>query len=289
MGPIGTRDAAVVTAPEKDFSHPGLPVPFLDLGVAGDERFANRSDGFAHDIQVLGADQAAYEGLMDCLGFPRNRAGFRRLARRLPWHVLRDLAADGTGEHQDIALRIEDCLAWAAGFGPRPEGTPSLPGRAPEWTAQPGRPDNRPEKRVRGAASLLACMTELGGPAGYCISAAGECDAREIAGRFTAPARAGRALIGPGRAGEIVVNLVLPFAHAMASLRGDRTGAIRCLRLYREHPALPDNSLSREAALVLSAMIQVPVKPAAREQQGLIHIYRTMTSKIVRPRQLPLV
>jgi hypothetical protein len=136
---------------------------------------------------------------------------------------------------------------------------------------------------------MLSRMREAGGPANFCAAVVEDCETRDLAGRFIAPGGTARALIGQGRAGEIVVNLVLPFAHALASLRGSRELATQCLHHYREHPALPANSLTREADLVLSSVIRVPSKPAAREQQGLIHVYRMMTSKIVRSRQLPLV
>lgn len=254
-----------------------LAVPFLDVGAAGDERFANKSEGCSHEIRFLGADQAAYEALLDCMGFPGNRAGFRRLARRLPWNELAPHAG-----------HMEECLMWAAGLGTRPDNAPGLRGAAPEWQ-RAGRPDNRPERRIRGIARILEQSAGYGGPAEYCMQAVRETDAKGLLSWFGVPGDKGRALIGRGRALEMLVNAVLPFSHAMGSLSSDGAVTRLSMERFRDLPAPPPNGLVREARTVLSAVMDIPEKPTAREQQGLIHAYRLMTSKIVRPRQLPLV
>ena len=77
---------------------------------------------------------------------------------------------------------------------------------------------------------------------------------------------------------EIVVNAVLPLAHGW-SLMADRWDvAEKALQLYRDHPKLPDNALTREMVSVLESRDSDIKIRGAREQQGLILMYRAMTA-----------
>jgi hypothetical protein len=100
----------------------------------------------------------------------------------------------------------------------------------------------------------------------------------------------GRALIGADRAGEIAVNVVLPYLHAWGRLhhRPDVAGA--ALRVYRDWPPLQTNEITREMEAQLAARrtrtlpdslmgASVPEsRPplfgrTARHQQGMLHMY----------------
>ena len=59
-------------------------------------------------------------------------------------------------------------------------------------------------------------------------------------------------LIGQGRAGEIVVNAVLPTVAAWAEIGHDRRLYGEALRLYAGFPSLPVNSVFEEAKRVLA-------------------------------------
>ena len=86
-----------------------------------------------------------------------------------------------------------------------------------------------------------------------------------------------------------MVNAVLPGLCAAARLQGDSTLESVVVDLYRSFPALPENSITREAKLMFALG---PAKRAsaygAREQQGLIYLYRSLTTPIDMTRQLPL-
>ena len=113
---------------------------------------------------------------------------------------------------------------------------------------------------------------------------------RDVIRAFEAPGEDGkRSLIGRGRAAEIVVNAVLPGLCALARLTGDRALESAALDLYRKFPALPENSITREARLMFAPESRDrAVRYGAREQQGLIYLYRSLTTSIDMTRQLPL-
>ena len=86
---------------------------------------------------------------------------------------------------------------------------------------------------------------------------------------------------------EIVVNVLLPAVFALAT--GDGRDGVglknRALALYIAHPKLAENSVTREAKVALGVDYQVPEITSARDQQGLITLYREMLRTGIRPRQ----
>ncbi len=281
--PSVRRRSSASTAPDVPVAAP-LPLP-LDLSTAGEERFAARVSGAGLAMRHEGVDQALYSAVLECMGFPRNKRQFRELARRLPWSSLTAWSAAG-----DVRS-VEDLLLWAGGFGSRPDGAGRMRGKPPAWTRPAGRPDNRPERRISGAARLAARWYENGGPAralaGIVLNAKSH---RDVTRAFEAPGEnGGRSLIGRGRAAEIVVNAVLPGLCAAARMHADRELEYAALDLYRSFPALPENSITREARLMFSLPSQKRgAGYGAREQQGLIYLYRSQTTPMDVTRQLPL-
>lgn len=85
------------------------------------------------------------------------------------------------------------------------------------------------------------------------------------------------ALIGAGRAEEMIVNVILPFVLAWANFSAQRHLAERTLLLYQAHPALAVNSIQRHMSEQL-ALPSGALKSACR-QQGLLHIYKTLCTQ----------
>ena len=261
-----------------------LPLP-LDLSTAGEERFAARVSGTELAMRHEGVDQALYAAVMECMGFPRNKRQFRELARRLPWSAL--VSRPATGD----APGIEDLLLWAGGFVAKPAGAGTLNGKTPAWTRPAGRPDNAPDRRIRGAAGLAERWREQGGPGRAMADVLlGASKPSEVVRAFEVRGEDDkRSLIGRGRAAEIVVNAVLPGMCAAARLAGDGKLESAAMDLYRRFPALPENSITREAKLMFAPESRDrTARYGAREQQGLIYLYRSLTTSIDMTRQLPL-
>lgn len=265
------------------------------LDAAGDERFAQLIASRRLDVDRFGPDLAMQLSIFECLGFPRNRGQFRVLAQRLPWPFLVRFAhrtedshrAVADGEHDD--RRAADLLRWAAGFAPKPEFSPApvLAGEPPQWNGAASRPANRPERRVESAAHLVEGWWRMGGPLRSALKAIA---AAENPSQLRAAYQSIDG-IGAGRAGEIVVNAVLPTVAAWAEIGGDGDLYRAATRLYREHPSLPSNSVLREAERVIrirgfpiarvTGTSERGTSGGARRQQGVLHIYKSM---LLRPR-----
>jgi hypothetical protein len=73
------------------------------------------------------------------------------------------------------------------------------------------------------------------------------------------------------RADILVINVVLPFAAAIALIEHDTVLGEHAIRLYKMHPGLPSNWITR----MMSAQLQLPAEPRGScRQQGLQHIYQ---------------
>ena len=78
-------------------------------------------------------------------------------------------------------------------------------------------------------------------------------------------------LIGPDRAGEIVINILLPFVYAQGIISS------KALEIYRRYPALPANSIEKHLQKQLG--LGKGIINSACRQQGLIHIYKTLCTQ----------
>ena len=287
-GSTGPEDPSTITDP------PG-PLGTLDLKAAGLERFHAQAAGIALDIESFGADQAIWLGVMGALGYPRNRRAFRTLAARVPW----DVAVICANPHE-----LEILLMRAAGFGTTPAGpretltgTSALPGKPPDWVRPWGRPANSPVVRISAISALVPVWAGAGGIAASCTQCVGSAGMPGQLSQMFRPAElaggVAATVMGSARAAEIVVNVLLPAVFALATgPPGASSNSMglkdRALAHYDAHPRLKENSLTREAKVALGVDYTVPNIGKARDQQGLVALYRQMVRRGVKPRQTRL-
>jgi len=257
------------------------------LDEAGDERFRLKAGRFAAAMSGEPPSQVLYQGIMEALGYTRNKEPFRELARRLPLAALEDCCRG-----KAVAERITKLRALLLGMaGLLPRGAAEwewvwrcLSGGEPlslsRWHLCRVRPENHPARRITGAAHLLARFGDEGIFEGV-LRLVGE--SRSDIGRLEAgfmvsgegyrsPGR--RALIGQGRAREIVVNIALPFAFAWAGANSETSLAETALWLYRIYPRSGENEITRGLIKLLGSKASALVD-SARRQQGLLHLDQT--------------
>jgi hypothetical protein len=235
------------------------------LERAGSIRFEARTAAMRRAVRAHGPEEALWRTLLDALGVGGDRPGFRRLAESLP---------------ASLAVRSQDpegVLLHAAGLAPPPPDCADLPVPLQTPLSAAGRPANHPRRRLAGLALLLrraASTAEARAPsplAAYALASVRQAeDARPLLARWQA-ARDGAPLIGPGRAQELLVNAVLPFAAA----RGLEDEALRHLAAL---PAAP--------AYGRTAFLESNLRPArgrivrgALQQQGLLWLIAEWCSK----------
>jgi hypothetical protein len=79
-------------------------------------------------------------------------------------------------------------------------------------------------------------------------------------------------LLGNSKAGEIAVNVILPFAFSWGELANEAKLTENAIELYRNHPRLAENCITRHMARQLC--LEDLSDFTACHQQGLIHIFR---------------
>ena len=263
------------------------PNGFGDFGEAldraGDQRFFSRSRGYSLELEGPNqADRVLYRALLEALGYAINRRPFRELAERAPITVIMQLRDEPPPTR---LMAIKAVLFHAAGLLSHVSAAEEarqirglaklLPsdGAVAEsaWRLFRVRPTNHPVVRILGAASLLERFMETGLTAGL-TSVVLSGGAAAVRRSLTVPGHIGR-----GRAGDIAVNVVLPFLHAHAGVTRSRALARKCVDLYRAYPRLQENEITREMKDLLSTLDARTDVLGARRQQGLIHLYKTMS------------
>jgi hypothetical protein len=233
------------------------------LGEAGRGRLVLKSERLRETIAAEGEEQALWAALLDCLGVGPDRAAWRRLSARLPAARLRALVRALAGfEAQDV---VQAALLATAGHASAPaELEALLPLPLPSPLRGGSRPASRPDLRLRALAAL---WSRAGGdlPGFARRSVAESASAARLTAAWTVPAPdGGPALLGRGRARELLLNVVLPFASL------DPVSEDRALRLSAALPAAP--VYGKTAFLVENLRRSDPGLRAqtALEQQGLL-------------------
>jgi len=275
---------------------------------AGDERFRRKARRFGVALMERGAEQVLYEGLMRAMGYSQNKEPFQRLARLLPLTTLEKLAE--RGDHvriQASMLGTAGLLPSQHSMRDSSHGKPAanepevqelermwvssthvLEMSASEWRFHGIRPENSPTRRTVAASHLLT--RHQGRLLQSILPAMNRLPLTEIqdkleeslkvrvggywASHFDFGAASGwrPALIGQGRARDIIVNVVLPFCVAWARISGQEWLHGVSLGLYHGHPGLEENWITRhmKAKVLGDGAAKIDF---ARQQQGLIQLH----------------
>lgn len=267
------------------------------LSRLGQMRFRQKKARFAGALRREGANQALYEGILRTLGYSRNQEAFARLAQLLPYERLR-----GALDHSDL-IAAEALLLGSAGLLPGQRGqvvalpyvaalerhwarqrTPQVPLEA--WRLSGLRPENHPARRLAGLARLLSrwpslvaglrSLEDADGPSLSRLIAAWQVPADGFWQSHHSPESCGRppfgALIGRGRALELLINAVLPFAAAFGQTRGLDGLSQRALALFLRLPSAGSYGGTRFLESVLRPPHPDDLEGACR-QQGRLYLY----------------
>jgi Protein of unknown function (DUF2851) len=282
------------------------------LDRAGVARFLEHAATFESDLACLPREEVLYRGALRAMGYTANTRGFEQLGQALPLATLRAVTAGSPGPAR--LQRLQAALLGVAGLLPSQrgiavsEGWPgllesawvdqahALPSPLPSgtWRSWRVRPENVPVRRAAGVGQLINTWS-AGDPLDRLL---GDLEAAEHAtnpmllascwqaraeddGFWATHHDFGRPLavpqpwlVGAGRAGEVVVNALLPFAYALGQATAEKALSERALSLYRRYPSGPPNRVVREMALQVGGADGPRLARGACRQQGLIHLYR---------------
>lgn len=255
---------------------------FADLGQ---ERLMEKVDAMKHLRIRMDFEQLLYEGIMEALGYAKNREPFRELARRVPFSALNgkideeiqailfgtagllpsqsQRSTDVDKSERTFTKRLESI--WNASEQARMT-TPMV---AEQWKFARIRPSNFPTRRIAAISQLIGtCQESLMMIYLPIILQSAEADQkslrkirRQLVEKLTpAPSgywtdhcdfgkrisQIGATLIGKDRALDIVVNILMPIAIVWADESQSTTLRKAVERLYGSCPKLQDNHITKQ-------------------------------------------
>jgi len=227
------------------------------------QRFRSKQAVFEGQLAVDTPGQTLYAGLLEALGYNLNRGPFRQLAELLPLAALEGVVAARPSEGG--AARLRRLLLHSAGLEPdaRFDGWPALPPGA--WRWQGVRPGNLPPARLAALAGLLPSLLQEG--LVEALLAPLEAATKEDAA--PRPWHAWRAVLRPlglARVDSLALNVLLPFAAALAEASCRYLLAEAALEAYLAYPGRGSDQITRAMQRDVLAPAGVAVAGAAREQ-----------------------
>lgn len=271
------------------------------LDSAGGQRFRLKTALFHHSLLQEEADQVLYQGIMRALGYTRNKEPFEVLARYLPLSILME-ALQQRAEAEGLNC-VQALLLGTAGLLSSPHclsledeiGEGWLGNLQAMWKALSGvrrmsesdwrffriRPQNLPPCRLIAMSYLLLRYKETGlvpGIMEVVRGAATKTGYHALEASLTVKAggyRRGNTLIGRGRAAEIALNAVLPFATAWGAINSDSELEEKALELYQGYPRVVENRITRQMSEKLCPEGGFDFASGLR-QQGLTHIFNSL-------------
>ncbi len=270
------------------------------LDTAGEKRFSAKADNFHEQMLREPVNEVLYQGIMDALGYTRNREAFRRLGYYRPVSHLR-----GISSVEDGTITIQAILLGTAGLLPsqrkrlitekdsflekiesiwRTSGL-SRAMEEREWRFFRVRPGNYPPRRIAAFSHLLTRYTAEGMLEYILHKTQSAADCRPLEDEFIVHAAgywqyhydydvAGSlsTLLGRERSSEIIQNIVLPFMLAFARKEKLLLLQQSVWRLFRSYPLREGNRVTRLMEQRIPTDTTKVIN-TARRQQGLLHLY----------------
>ena len=273
------------------------------LRLAGEWRMLSKARALQERADAAGPDQALFEAFMTACGFSRFKKEFHLLARQLPYDRARQLA-------RLDPLALETAFLTMTGLlppGPPEAGSsaaaehyrrltelrlnhlPGLRALAVEWPRVGIRPANAPERRLSGAARVLARTASAGLAETVDSIWIEELPPKERLAGFEAifPRPMGFwashymwngktqaspvAIFGAARVLAIVGNVFLPAGLALARRARNRVLEERVLEFFENLAGEPDNSVTKRMKAWVLPNPQGRI--TFQVQQGLIQMH----------------
>jgi hypothetical protein len=272
------------------------------LDTTGEARFKQKAIHFGAELKQEEEGHVLLTGIMRALGYAKNTKPFECLADRIPLNSIES--------QEGVALK-QAWLLGTAGLLPsqRWQGEVAVKKEVQEleqlWRTADGKvetmkegdwnlshiyPNNSPVRRIvalsyllerysgkKLLAGILQLVRETPRPGGYCVlenslTVTGDGYWRNHFDFNSRSKTRKSALLGNSKAGEIAVNVVLPFAFSWGEVNADEKITENALELYRNYPKLSENYLTYHMKNQVG--LEESVSLTACHQQGLIHIFK---------------
>jgi hypothetical protein len=282
------------------------------LNTAGEQRFREKAMRFQVDMSrpvsgELNAGQALFRGIMRALGYARNTRPFEQLASKLPLVSIESKA--GLVLKQAMLLGTAGLLPSQRQPGQRSTerevrkleqawqsvARSVVPMSYDEWTFSHIYPNNSPVRRIIAQGYLLERYRARKLATGILqlirktppsngkqaiekgLTVAAEGHWRDYFDFNTRSKTELPTVLGSSKAGEIAVNVLLPFAYAWGRVFNEPDLMDKAIRLYSDYPRLANNEITRH--MLRQLCLGDSHSSTACLQQGLIHVFRKYCSE----------
>jgi hypothetical protein len=286
------------------------------LNTAGEERFKQKARHFQAELKQEEAGQVLFRGMMRALGYAKNTKPFEDLADRMPLNCIE--SREGLALKQALLLGTAGLLPSQRRQGKfakekevqeleqvwQSAGKKVKPMKEDDWNFSHIYPNNSPVRRIvaqsylleryregKLLAGILQLVKEAPQPNGHHalengLTVVGDGYWRD---HFDFDVRSKTkisALLGNSKAGEIAINVILPFAFSWGKMFNEPELMKKAMEFYNSYPKLAENEITRHMENQLC--LEEPSDFTACHQQGLIHIFRNYCRE-GRCSQCPLV
>ena len=263
------------------------------LSSSGMSRFRNKMRRFNAGLMLSDFDQVYYEGMMEALGYEKNKHNMLRLAQAIPLSNIREWQKEGLS-----ALELVSILCCSSGLLDKCRNSLGAELHTAiastfetqrffakevdiDWQLFRIRPASHPVFRLVFMAALLHKTASQGLLSFFMEQVlSSRSNPREsfkaFAGIFAQTTFPGAETLpqpGSGLIGNIYINIFLPIACMYAekhSLADEKTYLTSC---YQAHPGLMENHILRFMSRYLSATHYKLMISKSIHQQGLIEIF----------------
>jgi hypothetical protein len=271
------------------------------LNTAGEERFKQKAMHFKAELKQEEVGQVLFRGIMRALGYAKNTKPFEALADRMPLNSIE--SREGVTLKQALLLGAAGLLPfqrWQGKFARAKEvreleqiwqsaGQKVKTMKEGDWNFAHIYPNNSPVRRIvaqsyllerycqgKLLAGILQLVKEAPLPGGHRVLENGLTVACGGYWRdhFDFDVRSKTkvsALLGNSKAGEIAVNVVLPFVFSWGELTNEAKLTENAIELYRNYPKLAENCITRHMKKQLC--LEEYFNFTACQQHGLIHVF----------------
>lgn len=271
--------------------------------LAGDWRLLMKSQAMSSRIERAGVDQTLYEAFLTACGYSRYKTHFRLIARNLPYDRVRQLALRNPMLVEAAFLQLAGLLPETLPDDAEPNahferlqklrrdelsGLRALP---LTWNRGGTRPNNYPERRLAGAARVLARTSREGFSAA--VSEVWTKNLTPAARRKAFEALFPSALgfwaehctwtgkrmkrpvapLGPARIRAIVGNVFVPIELALARRLRNRDLEEKVFQFFAKLPKESDNHIV-DRMIPRIFRDEPPKRLTFRVQQGMIQLYQ---------------
>lgn len=283
---------------------------------AGEQRFKQRVKYFEAQLKEEMTGQVLFRGIMRALGYAKNTKPFEDLAERVPLNYIE--SRKGLALKQASLLGTAGLLPsqrWQGGSAARKEiqeleqlwrtaNRKIEAMKESDWSLSHIYPNNSPVRRIVALGHLLERYSEkklLTGilqlvrkapvTRGHRVLEQGlivACDGHWLDhfDFYVTSKTRKSALLGNGKASEIIINVILPFAFSWGELNADGKIVENALELYRDYPKLFENHLT--CHMKKQVGLEEFTNLTACHQQGLLHIFKNYCAQ-GRCEQCPLI